>query len=343
VTYTKTDDALRAIQAVNNLVVDGRLIKASLGTTKYCSNFLKGQSCHKNECMYLHEVADDELSFTKEDMQQGKHTECERKLHDQMLSQTKSDQPNSHQHQQTQVFHNSQQPHVNGYSNGSKASRNRNDSQNELDKPPPGFSSKAGTAGITDRMSFDAHEVNKKDTAWNDRTSKNSSSVPTTQSFDQSYANAQVGSGSFESSSSRYVNHVPVAESSSCNGVGFARSYSEANSTVVNNDVYHMTSEASNSDFPSDSKLMMTCDELERILLSSHSVPPGFQRQNSIQNSSTTQNTMHSTREAPVPGTGSFNFFLDLYDDLGFDPFSESSKALADMLLEEEEKTNSTN
>lgn len=73
-------------QTVNNLVVDGRLIKASLGTTKYCSNFLKGQACHKQECMYLHDVADDELSFTKEDMHQGKHTECERRLHEQMLS-----------------------------------------------------------------------------------------------------------------------------------------------------------------------------------------------------------------------------------------------------------------
>lgn len=34
--------------------------------------------------MYLHEVAEDELSFTKEDMQQGKHTECERRLHEQL-------------------------------------------------------------------------------------------------------------------------------------------------------------------------------------------------------------------------------------------------------------------
>lgn len=36
--------------------------------------------------------------------------------------------------------------------------------------------------------------------------------------------------------------------------------------------------------------------------------------------------------------SGNFNsFFLDLYDDIGFDPFMESSKALADLL--EEEKT----
>ena len=86
VTYARSEDALRAIQAVNNMVVDGRLLKASLGTTKYCSNFLKGQACYKPECMYLHEVAEEETSFTKEDMHQGKHTEYERRLHDQMMA-----------------------------------------------------------------------------------------------------------------------------------------------------------------------------------------------------------------------------------------------------------------
>ncbi|RZF47903.1 hypothetical protein LSTR_LSTR016427 [Laodelphax striatellus] len=55
VTYQKPDDALRAIQAVNNIVVDGRTIKTSLGTTKYCSHFMKNQSCPKGDCMYLHD------------------------------------------------------------------------------------------------------------------------------------------------------------------------------------------------------------------------------------------------------------------------------------------------
>ena len=49
---------------------DGRTLKASLGTTKYCSHFMKNQSCPKNDCMYLHELGDDLASFTKEQMQQ---------------------------------------------------------------------------------------------------------------------------------------------------------------------------------------------------------------------------------------------------------------------------------
>lgn len=80
VTYQRQEDALRAIEAVNNIVVDGRTIKTSLGTTKYCSHFMRNQACPKSECMYLHDLGDQEASFTKEEMHQGKHQEYERKL-----------------------------------------------------------------------------------------------------------------------------------------------------------------------------------------------------------------------------------------------------------------------
>lgn len=58
VTYQRAEDALRAIQAVNNIHVDGRTLKASLGTTKYCSHFMKNQQCPKPDCMYLHELGE---------------------------------------------------------------------------------------------------------------------------------------------------------------------------------------------------------------------------------------------------------------------------------------------
>ncbi|XP_011694520.1 PREDICTED: protein kinase 4 isoform X2 [Wasmannia auropunctata] len=80
VTYQRQEDALRAIEAVNNIVVDGRTIKTSLGTTKYCSHFMRNQACPKPDCMYLHDLGDQEASFTKEEMHQGKHQEYERKL-----------------------------------------------------------------------------------------------------------------------------------------------------------------------------------------------------------------------------------------------------------------------
>ncbi|VDP10764.1 unnamed protein product [Soboliphyme baturini] len=47
VTYCRVEDALKAIQGVNNAQIDGRTVKACLGTTKYCANFLRNQPCHK--------------------------------------------------------------------------------------------------------------------------------------------------------------------------------------------------------------------------------------------------------------------------------------------------------
>ncbi|XP_071120318.1 CCR4-NOT transcription complex subunit 4-like isoform X4 [Mytilus edulis] len=80
VTYNKAEDALKAILAVNNVHIDGRTLKASLGTTKYCSHFLKGSQCQKQDCMYLHDFGEEAASFTKEEMQLGKHQEYEQKL-----------------------------------------------------------------------------------------------------------------------------------------------------------------------------------------------------------------------------------------------------------------------
>jgi CCR4-NOT transcription complex subunit 4 len=87
VTYVHNNDALRAIQSVNNITIDGRSIKTSLGTTKYCSHFMKNQVCPKPDCMYLHELGDTEASFTKEEMHQLKHQEYEKRLHDSLIAQ----------------------------------------------------------------------------------------------------------------------------------------------------------------------------------------------------------------------------------------------------------------
>ncbi|KAL0859550.1 hypothetical protein ABMA27_010694 [Loxostege sticticalis] len=93
VTYVSPADALRAIQGVNNVSLDGRVLKGSLGTTKYCANFMKNQPCPKPDCMYLHELGDPKASFTKEEMHAGLHQVYERKLHHQLLQQQR-DKPN---------------------------------------------------------------------------------------------------------------------------------------------------------------------------------------------------------------------------------------------------------
>jgi CCR4-NOT transcription complex subunit 4 len=92
ITYSRSEEALRAIQALCNYHVDGRTLKATLGTTKYCSRYLKGASCQKADCLYLHEPGDPLASFTKEQMQQGLHLEYERKLMEQYTNKNASGQ-----------------------------------------------------------------------------------------------------------------------------------------------------------------------------------------------------------------------------------------------------------
>ncbi|CAH0731577.1 unnamed protein product, partial [Brenthis ino] len=91
VTYVSPSDALRAIQGVNNVTLDGRVLKGSLGTTKYCANFMKNQPCPKPDCMYLHELGDPKASFTKEEMHAGLHQVYERRLHTQLLQRDRPD------------------------------------------------------------------------------------------------------------------------------------------------------------------------------------------------------------------------------------------------------------
>jgi len=50
--------------------------RASYGTTKYCTNYLKGQQCQNPNCMYLHEPGEEADSYSKENdetLNQGKH------------------------------------------------------------------------------------------------------------------------------------------------------------------------------------------------------------------------------------------------------------------------------
>ena len=57
ITFEKTESALKAIIRRNESPWEGRLLRCSLGTTKYCSRFLRGLDCGNTECMYLHELA----------------------------------------------------------------------------------------------------------------------------------------------------------------------------------------------------------------------------------------------------------------------------------------------
>jgi CCR4-NOT transcription complex subunit 4 len=71
VTFAYKEDAKASIQSLEGHWVEGHLLRASFGTTKYCNNFIRGMPCNNPDCVYLHELGEDEDRFTKEEIQAG--------------------------------------------------------------------------------------------------------------------------------------------------------------------------------------------------------------------------------------------------------------------------------
>ena len=71
ITFAYKEDAKAAIQVLDGFWFDGHHLRASFGTTKYCNNFIRGVPCNNPECVYLHDIGEDEDRFTKEEIQAG--------------------------------------------------------------------------------------------------------------------------------------------------------------------------------------------------------------------------------------------------------------------------------
>ena len=65
------EDTLSCILALDGFYMEGRNIRASYGTSKYCSAFIKNVRCNNPECTYLHQMGDVEDTFTKQEIQAG--------------------------------------------------------------------------------------------------------------------------------------------------------------------------------------------------------------------------------------------------------------------------------
>ena len=65
ITYESKEDAQAAIESVDMFQYDGRLLRASFGTSKYCNSFLRGMTCGNPDCLYLHAMgnAEDSVSY----------------------------------------------------------------------------------------------------------------------------------------------------------------------------------------------------------------------------------------------------------------------------------------
>ena len=68
VTFKRAQDAAEAMKSMTGVAVEGRVIRCTYGTTKYCSHFLRNQPCNNPACLYLHEVARPEDSYSKDDL-----------------------------------------------------------------------------------------------------------------------------------------------------------------------------------------------------------------------------------------------------------------------------------
>lgn len=71
ITFAYKEDAKAAIQVLDGFWLEGHHLRASFGTTKYCNNFIRGVPCNNPECVYLHDIGEDEDRFTKEEIQAG--------------------------------------------------------------------------------------------------------------------------------------------------------------------------------------------------------------------------------------------------------------------------------
>ena len=67
ITFQRKEDAAKAIESVDGSVCEGRIIRATFGTTKYCSYFLKNQPCQNVGCQFLHEPGEETDTFVKDD------------------------------------------------------------------------------------------------------------------------------------------------------------------------------------------------------------------------------------------------------------------------------------
>ncbi|KAK1945584.1 CCR4-NOT transcription complex subunit 4 [Phytophthora citrophthora] len=74
ITFANKEDALCCIVAIDGYYLDGSMLRASFGTTKYCNFFLRNMQCNNPDCLYLHELGDEDDSFTKEEMQSALHS-----------------------------------------------------------------------------------------------------------------------------------------------------------------------------------------------------------------------------------------------------------------------------
>ncbi|CAI4227426.1 unnamed protein product [Auanema sp. JU1783] len=345
VTYSRIEEALRAIQAVNNAQLDGRTVKASLGTTKYCSSFLRSQTCGKTDCMYLHDIAEDDISFTKEDMHLGKHTEYEKKLIDLVLN--KRNQPQDRKPPPS--WANNNKSNICWDQNGKEYQEQQpNGFQISADDPTP-----SEAAGRTERQNSQNKE-NQYDSA-----EPSNGVTRLKQSSDSPKQTAQTPlPETIIETTKRSISGPPVSSSFTSStlastSISPSSSVLQSTSSIPNPSTVPSSMIPDSNDFLSKSPvefLLSNKSGVNRMIdLAEHFSPvrgvvpapapreeapaPLTNWQSLLGLAPTPEIPRESTGMRLTPPPGLNSMFSD--DDLGFDPFNESTKGLAKLLEEE--------
>ena len=73
ITYRSAESSTQCIRATNGSWLAGKALNASLGTTKYCSHFLRNKQCTNADCTYLHQLVSERDYITKDELTQSKN------------------------------------------------------------------------------------------------------------------------------------------------------------------------------------------------------------------------------------------------------------------------------
>jgi len=66
--------------AIDNIEVDEHILRASYGTTKYCTFFLKNSDCPNKDCLYLHHMANESDIINRDEMNSNTNIFYEQQL-----------------------------------------------------------------------------------------------------------------------------------------------------------------------------------------------------------------------------------------------------------------------
>ncbi|KAI8341464.1 hypothetical protein BC941DRAFT_416959 [Chlamydoabsidia padenii] len=139
VTYHRKEDADKAIQTVDGHSIAGRILRASYGTTKYCTYYLRNMTCPNPSCLYLHEPGEEADTISKEELATGKH-----RMRDQISNDDNDDEDDHHHHHHrpsSSITSSSSNGHLN-----SGSSYHSSPSISSHDFPPVGSSTTASSS-----------------------------------------------------------------------------------------------------------------------------------------------------------------------------------------------------